>query len=191
MRQRPRQRCVTARAEGARRQLSGLCSLVFLSGSLSSSSSPFPTKWGQRPEFLISRIFVSWASSGVIRSSCLSLRTQSTHLPLGLPLGLSPGTLMSTTVLTSLFSSIQCMCPYQLSVISLIFSLMLFTPSSFLMSTLFTLSLCGTPLILLNILISVFSWFTCTVITHNFSQFLLFSRIYNLSIKSMYFSASE
>ena len=55
---------------------------------------------------------LSWASSGVIRSACKSLRTQSIHLPLGLPLGLFLGTLMSTTALTSLFSSILCMCPY-------------------------------------------------------------------------------
>ena len=46
---------------------------------------------------------------------------------------------------------------YQRSLISLTFSCMLFTPSSFLMSTLFTLSLSVTPLILLNILISIFS----------------------------------
>ena len=56
-----------------------------------------------------------------------------------------------------MFSSILCMCPYQRSLIFLTFSCILFTPSSFLMSTLFTLSLSGTPLILLNILISVFS----------------------------------
>ena len=97
---------------------------------------------------------LSWASSGVIRSSCMSLRTPSTHLPLGLPLGLFPGTLMSPTALTSLFSSILCMCPYLRSLISLTFSCMLLTPSSFLMPTLFTLSLSVTPLILLNILIS-------------------------------------
>ena len=60
----------------------------------------------------------SWASSGVIRSSCILLRTQSTHLPLGL----FPGTIMSTTALTSLFSSILCMC----SLTSLTFTL--FTP---------------------------------------------------------------
>ncbi|KAK2191315.1 hypothetical protein NP493_54g01000 [Ridgeia piscesae] len=48
---------------------------------------------------------------------------------------------MSTTALTSLFSSILCMCPYQRSLISLTFSCILFTPSCFLMSTLFTLSL--------------------------------------------------
>ena len=100
---------------------------------------------------------LSWASSGVIRSACISLRTQSNHLPLGLPLGLFPGTLMSTTALTSLFSSILCMCPYQRSLSSLTFSYILVTPSSFLMSTLFTLSLSVTPLILRNILISVFS----------------------------------
>ena len=100
---------------------------------------------------------LSWASSGVIRSVCISLRTQSIHLPLGLPLGLFPGTIMSTTALTSLFSSILCMCPYQRSFISLTYSCMLFTPSSFLMSILFTLSLSVTPLILCNILISVFS----------------------------------
>ena len=84
---------------------------------------------------------LSWASSRVICSSCMSLRTPSIHLPLGLPLGLFPGTLMSPTALTSLFSSILCMCPYQRSLISLTFSCMLLTPSSFLMPTLFTLSL--------------------------------------------------
>ena len=100
---------------------------------------------------------LSLTSSGVIRSACMSLRTQSIHLPLGLPLGLFPGTLMSTTALTLLFSSILCMCPYQRSLISLTISLMLLTHSSFLMSTLFTLSLSVTPLILRNILIPVFS----------------------------------
>ena len=54
------------------------------------------------------------------------------------------------------FFFILCICPYHRSLISLTFSCMLFTPSSFLMSTLFTLSLSVTPLILLNILISVF-----------------------------------
>ena len=53
---------------------------------------------------------LSCASSGVIRSVCISLRTPSIHLPLGLPLGVFPGTLMSLTALTS-FSSILCMCP--------------------------------------------------------------------------------
>ena len=53
---------------------------------------------------------LSWASSGVIRSSCMSLLTQSIHLPLGLPLGLLPGTIISTIALTSLLSSILCMC---------------------------------------------------------------------------------
>ena len=72
-------------------------------------------------------------------------------------LGLFPGTTMSTIARTSLFSSILCMCPYQRSLISLTVSCMLFTPSSFLMSTLFTLSHSVTPLILLNILIYVFS----------------------------------
>ena len=96
------------------------------------------------------------AFSGVIRSVCISLRTPSIHLPLGLPLGLFPGTLMSPTALTS-FSSILCMCPYQRGLISLTFSCMLLTPSSFLMSTLFTMSHNVTPFILLNILISVFS----------------------------------
>ena len=100
---------------------------------------------------------LSWASFGVIRSVCTSLRTPSIHLPLGRPLGLFPGTLMSPTALTSLFSSILCMCPYQHSLISLTFSCMLLTPSSFLMSTLFTFSLSVTPFILLNIIISVFS----------------------------------
>ena len=75
---------------------------------------------------------LSWASSGMIRSSCMSLRTKSIIFPLGLPLRLFPGTIMSTIARTSSFSS---------SLISLTFSCMLFTPSSFLMSTLFTLSL--------------------------------------------------
>ena len=100
---------------------------------------------------------LSWASSGVIRNACISLRTQSSHLPVGLPLGLFPGSLMSPTALISLFSSILCMCPYQRSLISLTFSYMLLTPSSFLISTLFTLFLSVTPLSILNILISVFS----------------------------------
>ena len=94
-------------------------------GKSSSSSSPFPTRWGQWPEFLI-----SWVSSGVIRSACISLRTPSIHLPLGLP-RLFPGTLMSPIALTSLFSSILCMCPYQRSLISLTFSCMLFTQQLF------------------------------------------------------------
>ena len=94
---------------------------------------------------------LSWASSGVIRSFYISLRTQSTHLPLGLFLALSCQQLLS------LYCLLLCMCPYQHSLISLTFSLMLFTPNSFLMPTLFTLSLSVTPLILLNNLISVFS----------------------------------
>ena len=93
--------------------------------------------------------------------------SQSIHLPLCLPLGPFPGTIMSTIVLTSLFFSIICICPYQRSHISLTFCFTLFTPSSFLMSTRFTLSLCVTPLILLNILISgfsrIFSFFFPTV----------------------------
>ena len=101
---------------------------------------------------------LSWASSGVIRSACISLRTQFIHLPFGLPLdfflALSCQQLLS---LSSLFSSILCMCPYQCSLISLSFSCILVTPSSFLMSTLFTLSHSVTRLILRNILISVFS----------------------------------
>ena len=88
---------------------------------------------------------LSWASSGILHSSCMSLQTQSTHLPLGL----FPGSIMSTTARTSLFSSILCMCPYQCSLISLTFSCILVTPSSFLMSAFFTLSLSVTPLILL------------------------------------------
>ena len=100
---------------------------------------------------------LSCASSGMIRSVCISLRTPSIHLPLGLPLGLFPGTLMSPTALTSLCSSILCMCPYQRSLVSLSFSCVLLTPSSFLMSTLFTLSFNVTHFILLNILICVFS----------------------------------
>ena len=93
----------------------------------------------------------------MIRSACISLRTQSIHLPLGLPLGLFPGTLMSITALSSLFSSILCMCPYQRSIISLTFSCILFTPSSFLMCAFFTSSLSVTPLIFRYILISVLS----------------------------------
>ena len=99
---------------------------------------------------------LSWASPGVISTACISLRTPSIHLPLGLPLGLFPGTLMSPTALTS-FYSILCMCSYQRSVISLTFSCMLLTPSSFLMSPFITLSLNVTPFIPHNILISVFS----------------------------------
>ena len=115
-----------------------------------SSSSPFPTRWGQRPEFLISRMFCPAHLPGMVRSVCISVRMPSIHLPLGLPLGLFPGTLMSPTALTS-FSSILCMCPYQHSLISLTFSCMLLTSSSFLMSTLFTLSLNVTPFILLEL----------------------------------------
>ena len=74
---------------------------------------------------------LSWASCGMIRSCCMSLRTQSIHLPLGL----FPGTIMSTIALTSLFSSILWICPYQHSLNSQIFCFMLSTPSSFLMST--------------------------------------------------------
>ena len=48
---------------------------------------------------------------------------------------------------------------HQRSLISLAFSCMLFTPSSFLMYTLFTSSLSVIILILLNILISVLSIF--------------------------------
>ena len=101
----------------------------------------FPTRWGSAAQILDFQNVLSWASAGVTRSSSISLWTQSIHLPLGFPLGLFPGTIISTIALTSLFSSILCMCPYQCSLISLTFSLMLFTPSSFLMSTLFTLSL--------------------------------------------------
>ena len=111
---------------------------------------------GSTAQILDFQNVLSCASSGVIRSACISLRTPSIHLPLGLPLGLFPDTLMSPTALTSLFSSIFCMCPYQRSLISLTFSSVLLTPSSFLMSTLFTLSLSVTPFILLNILISVY-----------------------------------
>ena len=103
---------------------------------------------------------LSWASSGEIRSDCISLRKPSIHLPLGLPLVLFSGTLMSPTALTS-FSSILCMCPYQRSLIYLTFSCMLLTPSSYTLTpssyTLFTLSLNVIPFILLNILIFVFS----------------------------------
>ena len=142
---------------------------------------------GSAARILDFRNVLSWASSGVIRNACISLRTQSIHLPLDLPLGLFPGTLISTITLISLFSSILCLCPYQRSLIALTFScmylctcnyyftfadyymymilcnnkaitiIMLFTPSSFLMSTLFSLSLNATPFILLNIVISVFS----------------------------------
>ena len=95
---------------------------------------------------------LSCASSGVIRSSYISRRTQTIHLTLGLRLGLFPGTIISTIYLISLISSILCMC-----LISLTLSCMLFTPSSFLKSSLFTLSLSVTPLIVLKILISSFS----------------------------------
>ena len=119
----------------------------------------FPHMVGSAARILDFQNVLSWTSSGVIRSACISiyLRTQSIHLPLGLPLGFFSGTLMSTTALTSLFSSILCMCPYQSSLISLIFSCILVTPSSFLVSTLFSFSLSVIPLILRNILISVFS----------------------------------
>ena len=105
---------------------------------------------GSAAQILDFQNVLSRASSGVIRSICISLRTPSIHLPLGLPLGLFPGTLMSPTALTS-FSSILCMCPYQRSLISLTFSCMLLTPSSFLMSTLFTLFLNVTPRVFLSI----------------------------------------
>ena len=73
---------------------------------------------------------------------CLHIPSDAIHpSPSWFPLGLFPGTLMSTTALTSLFSSILCMCPYQRSLISLTFSCMLFITSFFLMSALFTLSL--------------------------------------------------
>ena len=110
---------------------------------------------GSAAQILDFQNVLSCASSGVIRSVCISLRTPSTHLPLGLPLGLFPGTLISATALTS-FSPILCMCPYQRSLISLTFSCMLLTPSSFLMSTLFTLSLNVTPFNVLNILMVCF-----------------------------------
>ena len=89
---------------------------------------------------------------------CLHIPSDTIHpSPSWSPLGLFPGILMSTTALTSLFSSILCMCPYQRSLISLTFSCILFTPSSFMMAIIFTLSLSVTRLILRYILISVFS----------------------------------
>ena len=121
------------------------------------SEPPLPTRWGSAARIRDFQNILSWVSSGGIRSSCITLRTQSLHLPFRFRLGLFPGTIMSTTALTSMFYSILCMCPYQRSLISMTFSCMLFTPSSFLMPTLFTLSLSVTPLIFLNILISVFS----------------------------------
>ena len=81
---------------------------------------------------------------GILRGDpqCLHVPSGAIHpFPSWSPLGIFPGTIMSTTALTSLFSSILCMCPYQRSLISPTFSCMLFTPSTFLMSTLFTLSL--------------------------------------------------
>ena len=35
-----------------------------------SSSSPFPTRWGQRPEFLISRMFCPWHLPGCTQLVC-------------------------------------------------------------------------------------------------------------------------
>ena len=70
---------------------------------------------------------LSWVSSGVIRSAC-NIPSDTIHpSPSWSPLGLFPGTLMSTTALTSLFSSILCMCPYQRSRISFTFSCILVT----------------------------------------------------------------
>ena len=86
----------------------------------SSSSSLFPTRWGSAVRILDLQDVLSWPSSGVIRYSCMSLGMPSIHLPLGLPLALFPSTLMSTTALTSLFSSILCICPYT-SVVSSLF----------------------------------------------------------------------
>ena len=116
----------------------------------SSSSSPFPTR------ILDFQNVLSWAFSGVIRSACISLRTQSIHLPLVSPLVFFLA--LSCQQLLSLRSFLPFSACVRTSVVSfLLLSLILFTPSSFLMSTLFTLSLSVTPLILRNILISVFS----------------------------------
>ena len=110
------------------------------------SSSPFPTRWGQWPEFLISRTICPGHPPGWSTVSTYPLGRNPSisgdDLPLDLPLEM----FLPCQQLLSL----RCF-------LSLTFSCMLFTPSSFLMSTLFTLSLSVTPFILLNILISVFS----------------------------------
>ena len=70
---------------------------------------------------------------------------------------MSPDRLPKQILYSQLPSGHRKRVPYQRSLISLTFSCILVTPSCFLMSTLFTLSLSVTPLILRNILISVFS----------------------------------
>ena len=96
---------------------------------------------GSAAQILDLQNVLHWASSGVIHSSCMSLQMQSIHLPLGI----FPGTTMSTIALTS-FSSILCVCPYQHNPISLTFFFMLFTSSSFLMSTLYFHEIVNAPL---------------------------------------------
>ena len=83
---------------------------------------------------------------GILRGDpqFLHVPSQSIYLPLGVPLVFLSGTIMSTIALTSLFSSILCMCSHQRSLISLTFSFMMFTPSSFLRSTFYTVSQCYT-----------------------------------------------
>ena len=108
---------------------------------------------GSAARIIDSQNVLSWASSGVIRSSCVSLRMQSIHLPFGLPLGLSPA--LSCQQLLSLRCSLPFSARVHTSVVS--FLLLSLVYYSFLMSILFVLSLSVTPLILLNILIDVFS----------------------------------
>ena len=148
MRQRARQRRIAARTEGARRQLSGVSSLVFLPGSSSSSSSPLTTR------SVIGVIAVPACPFG--RNPSISLLVSLLVFFLAL----------SCQQLLSLHVSIQ------RSLISLTFSCMLFTPNSFLMSTVFTLSLSVTPLILINIPIFVFSRIcssVCFLVVHMYS----------------------
>ena len=113
---------------------------------------------GSAARILAFQNVLSWASSGVIRLSAYPFgRNPSIHLPLGLPLGAFSwhSRVNNCSHFVVFFHSLHV--SYQRSLISLTFSCILFTPSSFRMSTLFTLSLSVTPLILLNILISVFS----------------------------------
>ena len=67
-------------ASANRRTFAITCCFIRVSQSAShiTSSSLFPTKWGSAARFLDLQNFLSWASSGVIRSSCMSLRTHIT-----------------------------------------------------------------------------------------------------------------
>ena len=87
----------------------------------------------------------------------MSRSTRSRHLPLSLPLGSLPGISMSITCLRLLSCSLRCTCPNHLSLLSLALLFILPAPSSFVIFSLFILSFTVTPLILPNILISVFS----------------------------------